>query len=456
MCEYEKMSGDFRDFEDIKCLLADKPNKISLLDEETGGKHGTVDSGIGERLTTRGKLLKERRKIVDVQVFMALIGFVIMLVENELFYAGFITKLSTMSIVLKSFVSLSTVILLIAVVLYYVTEIKMRMTDNQIDDWRLLVAFPNTNLKLSLEMLICIIHPLPFNVTIPISGPDGDTVYVSLDPVLSILMIFRVYLLGRVAVVHNKLLSGTATRSLSAFNRVDIDGVFVFKALMTSNPGSVLIAIMVFILLTNSWAMMNCETFYQFERENSNFWNSMWIISITFLTVGYGDTYPVSVCGRCVSVTTGLMGIGTTALLITVILQKLEQTRAEKYVYSFVKKAQLDNGRKMAAADVIKNWFQLCNLRRRYSVITRDQIRVHRKLQHAIYTMREARNRRDSIGESTIGLIEISKAISDVEQRTESLQTAIKEIKPGLVHMQRTTRDLQLMINDIYKVLIKK
>lgn len=159
MCEYEKMSGDFRDFEDIKCLLADKPNKITLLDEETGGKHGTVDSGIGERLTTRGKLLKERRKIVDVQVFMALIGFVFMLVENELFYAGFITKLSTMSIVLKSFVSLSTVILLIAVVLYYVTEIKMRMTDNQIDDWRLLVAFPNTNLKLFLEMLICIIHP---------------------------------------------------------------------------------------------------------------------------------------------------------------------------------------------------------------------------------------------------------------------------------------------------------
>lgn len=167
------MSGDFREFEDIKCLLADRPNINTLLDEETGGKHGTFDNGIGERLKTRGKLLKERRKIVDVQVLMALIGFVIMLVENELFYEGFITKLSTMSIVLKSFVSLSTVILLIAVVLYYVTEIKMRMIDNQLDDWRLLVAFPNTNLKLFLELLICIIHPLPFNVTIPISGPDG-------------------------------------------------------------------------------------------------------------------------------------------------------------------------------------------------------------------------------------------------------------------------------------------
>lgn len=66
MCEYEKMSGDFWDFEDIKCFLVDKFNKIILFDEEIGGKYGIVDSGIGEWLIIRGKLLKERRKIVDV------------------------------------------------------------------------------------------------------------------------------------------------------------------------------------------------------------------------------------------------------------------------------------------------------------------------------------------------------------------------------------------------------
>lgn len=457
----KNMSGDFKDFvvDDTNIPLVNRVHKSytnDFLDEEKGGeKHGLIEQGMREKLIIRGDLLKRRRKFVDVQVLMALIGILFMLVENELYLQECITKLSATSIILKSVVSVSTIILLFAVVMYYMTEIKLRLTDNELDDWRLLVTFPNVNYKVFLEILICAIHPLPINVTFPISGPDGRTDHVSSDGVLSILMMLRVYLLGRVAVVHDTLLSGSATRSLSALNGVLIDALFVFKALMASNPGSVLIFIMISILLINSWAMRNCETFYQFERDNTNFSNSMWIVSITFLTVGYGDTYPVSVCGRCVSVATGLMGIGTTALLITVILKKLEQTRAEKYVYSFVRKAQLDKGRKNAAADVIKNWLLLCNLRKHSDVIDRSKIHVHRKLQHAIRTMQDSRKTRESIGESTVGLIEVSKAITDVEHRTEMLQKSVTELKHGLIHLQATTTDLHFKLNNIYRVLMK-
>lgn len=61
---------------------------------------------------------------------MVLIGFVIMFVENELFYVGFIIKFLIMLIILKFFVLLFIVILFIVVVLYYVIEIKMCMIDN--------------------------------------------------------------------------------------------------------------------------------------------------------------------------------------------------------------------------------------------------------------------------------------------------------------------------------------
>lgn len=46
----------------------------------------------------------------------------------------------------------------------------------------------------------------------------------------------------------------------------------------------------------------------------------MWIIFIIFLIVGYGDMYFVSVCGCCVFVMIGFMGIGIIVLLIIVIL----------------------------------------------------------------------------------------------------------------------------------------
>lgn len=124
------------------------------------------------------------------------------------------------------------------------------------------MVFLNMNLKLFFEMLICIIYFLLFNVIILISGFDGDIVYVLFDLVLFIFMIFCVYFFGWVVVVYNKLFLGLVICSLSVFNRVDIDGVFVFKVLMMLNLGSVLIVIMVFILLINFWVMMNCEIFY--------------------------------------------------------------------------------------------------------------------------------------------------------------------------------------------------
>ncbi|XP_048780527.1 small conductance calcium-activated potassium channel protein 2-like [Ostrea edulis] len=451
------MSGDFT--LENQCLpLVDRTNGkyTKYVDKEESDGVFSLKSGmsVGERLTVREKLLKRRQRIVDVQLAMALLGFILMLVENEMYFLGYITKSSTMSVVLKSLVSLSTVVLLAAIIVYHMTEIKLRMTENHLNDWRLVVTFPYTYFQIFLELMICFPHPLPFDTSFRISGLKGQTVYASSDALMSILMILRSYLIGRMLVVHNKFISGTATQGLGALNKVKIDAFFLFKALMSSNPGSVLIVLMIFILLVNSWAMRTCETFYQLEKDNSDYWNMMWMVSVTFLTIGYGDLYPVSLCGRFVSVATGLMGVGTTALLITVLAHKLEQTRAEKYVYNFVMRAQRDKEKKMAAADVIKNWIHLCRLRRCNNVIDDKQIRVHGKLQQAIRVMREARNQQDSIGESTIGFIEISKVIRDVEQKTEAVQQSMKDVKNELLQVQRTSRDLQLKLHDIHQVLV--
>ncbi|KAL4235116.1 hypothetical protein ACF0H5_006754 [Mactra antiquata] len=328
--------------------------------------------------------------------------------------------------------------------MYHATGVLIQMTDNSWEDWRLAMDFPFSYLKVLLELLVCSIHPIPGNIVVPSYGVDGQYRMVSLDAIFSILMLARLYIVGKFTVVHHKLLTDTSTQSLGALNKVKINTVFVFKALMSTIPGTMLISLMLAILIINSWATRTCEIYYHPGSPESSYLNSMWLTAITFLTIGYGDFTPSTYCGRFVAVLTGLMGVGTTALLVAVLASKLEQTRPEKYVHTFVSRVQLDKVRKNAASDVIK--YALCLWRMKRQGISSGHKRtwVYGKLLRAITTMREAKNEKISIGESSVGIIEVSKSVNDVfeivEQMQEEqtgLQTKIIDIEDRISNIDR-------------------
>jgi len=50
-----------------------------------------------------------------------------------------------------------------------------------------------------------------------------------------------------------------------------------------------------------------CTHFSSDDEEYNNLLNTMWLIMITFLTVGYGDMFPRTYCGRSIAVATGFM-----------------------------------------------------------------------------------------------------------------------------------------------------
>lgn len=43
------------------------------------------------------------------------------------------------------------------------------------------------------------------------------------------------------------------------------------------------------------------------DDEHANLLNAMWLIAITFLSVGFGDIVPNTYCGRGIAVSTGIM-----------------------------------------------------------------------------------------------------------------------------------------------------
>lgn len=80
----------------------------------------------------------------------------------------------------------------------------------------------------------------------------------------------------------------------------------------------------------------------------------MWLISITFLSIGYGDVVPNTYCGRGICLVVGVMGAASTALVVAVVARKLELTKAEKHVHNFMMDTQLTKRVKNAAANVLR------------------------------------------------------------------------------------------------------
>ncbi|KAG7250016.1 hypothetical protein CRUP_036549 [Coryphaenoides rupestris] len=149
------------------------------------------------------------------------------------------------------------------------------------------------------RILVCAIHPIPGNYTftwtarlafsyMP-SKTDADV-----DIILSIPMFLRLYLIARVMLLHSKLFTDASSRSIGALNKINFNTRFVMKTLMTICPGTVLL-------------VFTISLYHDTQDITSNFLGAMWLISITFLTIGYGDMVPNTYCGKGVCLLTGIM-----------------------------------------------------------------------------------------------------------------------------------------------------
>lgn len=200
-------------------------------------------------------------------------------------------------------------------------------------------------LIVALELVICAIHPIPgqyvftwtarlaFSYTASVADADVDII-------LSVPMFLRLYLIGRVMLLHSKLFTDASSRSIGALNKINFDTRFVMKTLMTICPGTVLLVFSVSCWIIAAWTVRVCERYqlltlashylidfvslvglclfcysvvsclsryHDAQEVTSTFLGAMWLISITFLSIGYGDMVPHTYCGKGVCLLTGIM-----------------------------------------------------------------------------------------------------------------------------------------------------
>ncbi|KAI4541840.1 hypothetical protein MG293_008982 [Ovis ammon polii] len=432
---------------------------------------------VGHRLGHRRALFEKRKRLSDYALIFGMFGIVVMVTETELSW-GVYTKESLYSFALKCLISLSTVILLGLVILYHAREIQLFMVDNGADDWRIAMTCERVFL-ISLELAVCAIHPVPGHYrftwtarlafTYTPSAAEADV-----DVLLSVPMFLRLYLLGRVMLLHSKIFTDASSRSIGALNKITFNTRFVMKTLMTICPGTVLLVFSISSWVIAAWTVRVCERVVEAAgtgipfvhlhppqvnllsfsplptlpdcRENmyhdkqevtSNFLGAMWLISITFLSIGYGDMVPHTYCGKGVCLLTGIMGAGCTALVVAVVARKLELTKAEKHVHNFMMDTQLTKRVKNAAANVLRETWLIYKHTRLVKKPDQARVRKHqRKFLQAIHQLRSVKIEQGKLNDQTNTLADLAKTQNVMYDLMSELHAQHEELEARLAALE--------------------
>ncbi|XP_022914715.1 small conductance calcium-activated potassium channel protein isoform X4 [Onthophagus taurus] len=420
---------------------------------------------VGYRLGRRKALFEKRKRISDYALVMGMFGIIVMVIENELSSAGVYRKDEFYSISLKSLISVSTVILLGLIVAYHALEVQLFMIDNCADDWRIAMTWQRI-CQISMELLICAVHPIPghyrFVWTTRFANKDSGSKCVPYDVPLSLPMFLRLYLICRVMLLHSKLFTDASSRSIGALNRINFNTRFVLKTLMTICPGTVLLVFMVSLWIIASWTLRQCERFH--DEEHANLLNAMWLIAITFLSVGFGDIVPNTYCGRGIAVSTGIMGAGCTALLVAVVSRKLELTRAEKHVHNFMMDTQLTKRLKNAAANVLRETWLIYKHTRLVKRVNPGKVRTHqRKFLLAIYALRKVKMDQRKLLDNANTITDMAKTqntvyeiVSDMSTRQDTLEDRLTTIEDKIATLQEQLDLLPELITSRFQAHTEK
>ncbi|XP_017694472.1 PREDICTED: small conductance calcium-activated potassium channel protein 3 isoform X1 [Lepidothrix coronata] len=460
---------------------------------------------IGYRLGHRRALFEKRKRLSDYALIFGMFGIVVMVIETELSWGlyskrgeGIGTRSSThgrqrdgaakgaggqpagvrspqchrwrgrskdsmFSLALKCLISLSTVILLGLIIAYHTREVQLFVIDNGADDWRIAMTYERI-LYISLEMLVCAIHPIPgeykFFWTARLAfSYTPSRAEADVDIILSIPMFLRLYLIARVMLLHSKLFTDASSRSIGALNKINFNTRFVMKTLMTICPGTVLLVFSISLWIIAAWTVRVCERYHDQQDVTSNFLGAMWLISITFLSIGYGDMVPHTYCGKGVCLLTGIMGAGCTALVVAVVARKLELTKAEKHVHNFMMDTQLTKRIKNAAANVLRETWLIYKHTKLLKKIDHAKVRKHqRKFLQAIHQLRSVKMEQRKLSDQANTLVDLSKMqnvmydlITELNDRSEDLEKQISGLESKLEQLSASFNSLPLLMADMLR-----
>lgn len=402
------------------------------------------------RLRDRKLLLEDKKRLCALALATALLGILLMIIHAEMCPAVYHPG-SKSALFINGAISLSTGCLLIFIVAFHYKDIKLFIMDHSQVDWRIAITSHRV-LVITLELLVCAVHPvgaywevgLSFNSsslsTAPlcVTGNYGHG-FMNLELLLSVFMFLRLYLVHRAILLHSKVLLSASYRSIGSLNNINFTFRFVLKVLMNKYPARTLLVFILLFWLTASWMLTLCERQTRAAADHMNM--ALWLIAITFLTVGYGDVSPNTGCGKVVCLLTGVMGVACTAMLVAVVTKKLALNKGEKHVHFFMLDIQISKRIRHAAANVLRECWLLH--RTNLSQGNRREHRRHQRcLLEAIQVFRHLRLKQRKLRDYASEMVDLPKMQMIMCDLSANWNNSYRELEQRILSMEQKLDEL--------------
>lgn len=297
--------------------------------------------------------------------FFGMIGIAFMIAAKELRFHANPFDLSAnqtrnlVVFILRCLQSLTTVCLIYCIFCYYRSDWRFVQLNRQFLK-QIKVWTSDRIFSFLLEVLVCLVHEPPFydmdiDISLPVAeqGLGGSpTGIIYLRNPFALIMFIRIYLVMRL--VLTRYYSG-GTKILGVWHHFEFSIPFAIRNMLHSHPAKTLLLAGLIICGSTSYSLHVCD------REAGGIRNSLlgsfWIVLITMPAVGYGDMYPVTLCGRGVVLLAALTGVMLVAVITATVYSMLSLMPFESRMVEFLDSASARNDLLELASSVIaKAW----------------------------------------------------------------------------------------------------
>jgi len=154
-----------------------------------------------------------------------------------------------------------------------------------------------------------------------------------------------------------------------------------------------------------------------------------------------------------VAAITAMIGVLSTALLISVLAQKLELSRSEKYVHNFVLNMKIAKERKTHAANVIKFVLKLWFLKRKRQPTSNEYIQAQRGLVRSMHFNQQLKQEQKKLIDNCTGLPELVLMQHDTNDRTRENTQTLSIMKFKVDKIEEKLTDMNQAITNIQNTL---
>lgn len=216
------------------------------------------------------------------------------------------------------------------------------------------------------RIIMNIFHPNPFLVKTRIKfyiPPYDSHVEYQLNNVFSVILMTRLYFIFQMVLYNSKFYKARIDR-ICRMNGLNLNVMFSFKALMIDQPMMSYPLLLSMFLLFGTFGMVVAESpIMKLNGVNfSSYWNAAWCMTITILTVGYGDFYARTTFGRIITILTALGGIFLFSMLIATLASLFSFTEPERQMCLLINRIQMMKDKEEMSMDVVTEFLKLKKL----------------------------------------------------------------------------------------------